>query len=58
MRDARISAGVSASEIAAAIGVTSDAVFQWERGAHAPGLRRLAAYAIAIGATLSEVTPS
>ena len=52
-RALRISSGLTQEELAAAIGVTRQAVTQWETGARSPRGRLLDAYAEAI-ATLRE----
>ncbi len=49
-REARVAAGVRVAEIAAVLGVTPQAVSQWESGRRVPGTVHALAYARALAA--------
>ena len=54
-RDARISAGLSVSQVMKNIGVSDDAVYQWETGVTRPNAKRLLEIARLYGVTVDDL---
>ena len=55
IRQARLDYDVSASELAAALGVSTEAVLAWERGSTGLRLGRLRQIAVALGVPLEHL---
>ena len=55
LRDLRVRAGVSVNRVAAELGVTRIAVYQWERGESVPSVKRLGQIARIYGCTVDEI---
>lgn len=54
-RDARISAGLSVSQVMKNIGVSDAAVYQWETGVNRPNAKRLLEIARLYGVTVDDL---
>ena len=54
-RDARISAGLSVSQVMKNIGVSDAAVYQWETGVTRPNAKRLLEIARLYGVTVDDL---
>ena len=54
-RDARISAGLSVSQVMKNIGVSDAAVYQWETGVTRPNVKRLLEIARLYGVTVDDL---
>lgn len=55
IRDLRLAAGLTQSDLAAKVGVAQATVAEWERGVYSPGAQKLPALAKALGCTIDEL---
>lgn len=55
MKDARINARISQTEIARRLGVTSGAVSQWEKGTSAITARQLERFCEIVGVSIGDI---
>lgn len=55
LRAARLSAGLTQTELAEKVGCHQKDVSRWEAGQHAPGARTLKKLAVALGCSVDEL---
>lgn len=58
LKELREAKAITQTELAAAVGVTAQAVYAWERGDYEPSLIKIRAIAAALGVTVDEIRQS